>query len=465
MTIATSAPRRTPLPEVRGPLPDTDSQGQLVWNVSKLGYVAEEYLVSGAADVYEPTAMADATDVASRDTVRDLGRREFELHTVATGRPFTTRLVVYRPRDAARFSGNVIVEPFHTLGGGIGVVWNSIHGFFIANGDAYVGFQHPLTIAGLKRSALEHGDRYGELSMDEPTQLWDALAQTAALLKSGERASPLHGYAVRSLVMTGVSFTGVATSTFVNFHHQRQKTDDGRNLFDGYVSMENATYDRPIDVPVIKLNTQGDFDSFGGLANRRQDGDELGQQYRLYEIAGLPHVTAPRPAPGPRAEPPARLGGAAESEAIGEWLKTTAWAQFPAEAQPNDFPGFAFTAGAFCNLYAWLRGERTPPRAERIETHPDGSTHCDGFGNAQGGVRSPYVDVPIAKYAVGHGYPGFLFGYKVPFALDQRRALYATHASYVARVRTHTMRLLSERWIMEDAARAIIDEAEQSDAF
>ena len=32
-----------------------------------------------------------------------------------------------------------------------GVVWNSIQYFFVANGDAYVGFQHPATLSGLVR--------------------------------------------------------------------------------------------------------------------------------------------------------------------------------------------------------------------------------------------------------------------------------------------------------------------------
>lgn len=55
--------------------------------------------------------------------------------------------------------------------------------------------------------------------------------------------SPLAGYAVRHLLMTGISFTGVATSTFANYHHRDARLADGRNIFDGYLSMENATYD------------------------------------------------------------------------------------------------------------------------------------------------------------------------------------------------------------------------------
>jgi hypothetical protein len=462
MLKSTGVPQVVSLPHVSGPLPDTSTRGAQVWDVSGLGYVSEEYVIAGKADTYAPVGMADAANAADRDTTQDLARRDFTLEPRSFGEPYRTRLVVYRPRDVSRFSGNVVVEPFHPVGGGIGVVWNSVQYFFVANGDAYVGFQHPATLAALRRSGA---DRYDDLAMVDNTQLWDGLAQTAALLRSGAAQSPLRGYPVRHLVLTGVSYTGVATSGFANYHHPIKKTAEGHPLFDGYVSMENATYDRPIDVPVIKLNTQGDFDSFGGLGNRRPDSDERGQQYRLYEVPGWSHVTAPRPVPGATGKPPRPLGAAVELEPSSSWLRTTALAQFPKDAQPNDFPGFALTSAAFSNMYAWVRGERTPPRAARIETDATGATKFDAHGNALGGLRTPYVDVPIARYAVGVGYPGSLFGYKVPFELERRQSLYGSHASYVERVRAHTERLSAERWILADAAREIVREAEASPPF
>jgi hypothetical protein len=66
---------------------------------------------------------------------------------------------------------------------------------------------------------------------------------------------------------------------------------------------------------------------------------------------------------------------------------------------------------------------------------------------------------------VGVGYPGFLFGYKIPLPLDQRRALHGDRAQYVERVRAHTARLTAERWVLEDAAREIVREAEDSPEF
>jgi hypothetical protein len=449
--------RSPSIPTVEGPLPDTATKGVLVWNPEALGYVAEEYFLSGKANVYEAVAMADAADVMKRDSVKDLARRDFQLTLLKADEPYKTRIVVYRPRDPARFSGQVIVEPFHVLGGGTGVVWNGINGFFASHGDAYVGVQHPATIPVLERADAE---RYGSLHTSDNTQLWDTLAQLGMLLKTGSSSSPLAGAAVKHLFMTGISFTGVATSTFANFHHDRARLADGRPLYDGYVSMENTTYDRAIDVPVIHLNTQGDFDSFGGLHNRRADGDSRGDQYRLYEVAGWPHVSARLRYPGPSAEPPkplaapAQVQGAATVATVASCMQT----QFPKPSEPNDFPGVLFAAAAFRNIYDWVDGTAIPPRAPVIETNPDGSTRFDDLGNVQGGVRSPYVDAPIAKYGTGVG-DCFLYGYKVPLPRARRKALHGGSRQYVAKVEAQVQRMLDERWILPTGAEEIVREA------
>src|SRR5271154_2169608 len=53
-----------------GPLTDTPAKGLMVWNVAAVGYVAEEYFLSGRTNIYRPVSMADAPDVASRDNVK-----------------------------------------------------------------------------------------------------------------------------------------------------------------------------------------------------------------------------------------------------------------------------------------------------------------------------------------------------------------------------------------------------------
>ena len=95
-------------PTLFGPLAQTGARGALVWDVAGLGYHAAEYILSGVADVYSPVSMADALDVASRDSVKDLGARTFSREVLSANQSFKTRLIVYRPEDARRFSGMVI---------------------------------------------------------------------------------------------------------------------------------------------------------------------------------------------------------------------------------------------------------------------------------------------------------------------------------------------------------------------
>ena len=249
-----------------GPLTDTAAKGIMVWNVAAVGYVAEEYFLSGRTNIYRPVSMADAPDVASRDNVKDLGARDFTRQVLKADQPFTTRLIVYRPNEVRDFSGNVIVESLHPAGGGSSLAWNTLHGFFVANGDAYVGVQHPLTIAGLKAADAA---RYGALTADDATQLWACWPKPAPRSKSVAPGSPLRGYGVRRVMLTGYSYTGVATASFANYHHHETRLGDGRNVFDAYLPMADAQFVRPLDVPVMRLNTQSDYNGFGGLNNRR----------------------------------------------------------------------------------------------------------------------------------------------------------------------------------------------------
>ena len=451
----------TPMPQIRGPLPDTATQGVLVWDVAGAGYVAEEYLVSGKADVYEPMAMADAGNMLLRDNVHDMGQRDFALKTLQKAQPYTTRIIVYRPAKPAGFSGNVIVETLHPLGGGTGIVWSMLNSFFIAHGDAYVAVQHPSTFAGLKGVSES---RYGDLAALDNTQLWGMLAQIGGMVKGAATTSPLNGYAVKRLFMTGYSFTGVSTTTFANWHHAAAKLQDGRNIFDGYLSNANSMYNRPVDVPVIRINTQSDFDSFGGLANRRDDSDTPGSQYRLYEVVGAAHVTHPvASARGVKAPVPPRAGVAVAN--LPDLSAAKCAEQYPQGWKPNLFPLELVVEATFENLYRWVSEGVAPPHAPRIETTTEGLARKDADGNAIGGVRLPTVAVPTATYDVGRGDNCFLFGYQLPFDASKLKERYGTRAAYVDGVERSASKLVQEHWLRPSAADVLRVQAEAAPYF
>ena len=441
------------LPEVQGPIPETkDSQIHGKHGVDHFNYIAEEYFITGAADTYDAVAMSDATDMTKRDNVKDLGRRNFDRPVVNKEVPYTTRLLIYRPKDAGKFSGNVIVEPFHPIYGGVLATWGNDNFYHMEHGDIHVGVQHPLTFTGMKKF---NKDRYAPLNMPDFTQLWGCLAQVGALMKSRDKRNPLLGLPVAWQFMTGLSYTGVATATFANYHHATAKLPDGTNIFDGYVPINNAVYNRSLDVPVIRIMSLGDYSSFDGLNNRREDSDAQGSKYRLYELAGAPHTTFWR-----RRRGMAKFPGSLTMSDMGAPRQVADRPRLSENEKPNDFPLGIFFGGAFQNLYDWVRGINIPPTGKRIATNADGSTKVDEHGNAVGGIRAPYVDVPIATYGSRD-----LMGYKIPFAVEKKKKLYGSHARYVDKVSQATETLVKERWIPPSEASEIIDEAKAAEPF
>ena len=93
-----------------------------------------------------------------------------------------------------------------------------------------------------------------------------------------------------------------------------------------------------------------------------------------------------------------------------------------------------------------------------------GTTDRDRFGNALGGLRTPFVDVPTATYSAMDSsthdaqLTGLcpLIGYSVPFSQATLQALYPTHADYLARVTRETNELVRRGfWVASDAAQVV----------
>ena len=157
------------------------------------GYIEEEFLISGTANVYDWAKLGPAT-------VR------------AANAPYTTRVLVRRPISRAKFSGIVAVEmlnPSNRFDLNIG--WALSHKEFVRNGDAWVGITaKPIAVDALKTFNPE---RYKELSWANPVPLgdsrncamvandserttenglvWDINTQTGAWLKSRDKSNPL----------------------------------------------------------------------------------------------------------------------------------------------------------------------------------------------------------------------------------------------------------------------------------
>src|SRR5262249_13161291 len=238
------------------------------------------------------------------------------------------------------------------------------------------------------------------------------------------------------------------------------------------------------DVPVIHINTETEIFTGllvpNGLAYRRADSDAPGDRYRLWEVPGSSHVsndhqdevlTLSLNLAELQGVQPADLNplGCTHQQFIpGPAVGV------PGVIDPNPYPFSNVENAAFADLTDWIGRKQTPPpHADPIEV--DTSTTPprvarDAFGNALGGVRTPFLDVPTASYVpfdtVAHttAFSGFciLYGFSIPFSESTLQSLYDSHDDYVSQVTRASNSLVKEGFWLRPDARAVHQQAVHS---
>ena len=400
--------------EVTGPGPIFDSAPSQApgHGLADYDYVTNEYFVSGTAD----------------------------------GKPYTTRLVVRRPADDRDFSGLALAESMHSSGAAHAFEFTAM--YVMDSGHAAVEI---LTVAPDRLTAF-NARRYADLAIEDG-QANDILAQVGALIKSPR--GPFGDVAVRKMVLSGSS---MSSGTLINYlsAHMVYRTADMGHIYDGFMPTSVGSTIPAVDVPLIQMPTMHEFET---NVPRRQDSDEVGQQYRLYEVSGIGHVDSRdniRLLPNPCANP----------------LST--------------FPAQAYMSVGLYHLLRWVDEGIAAPRADRIlldrNTHNDGSQMLlDEHGNGLGGIRNPYVDVPVAKYvavnsaaeppiekpnwwitenAGGANIMCRLSAYQLPFSRQRLRELYGNARNYRRMVEARLDELETEGWSLPVYRDVILADAE-----
>ena len=380
----------------------------------------------------------DAEDTEAHEFVI----REFFISGVADGQPYSTRMTVTGPADPNNASEQVIVEPQHSASGDT-PVWSFTEEYVYREGIVWVG------VLSQKRSldnVIKPGNatRYASLDLPSNTQSPHILTQVGRLLKSDDPSNPLnafYGNPADNLFLTGTSQTGgVVINQIRNFDGDR--TLDGGPIWDGYMPTSTSGGQTPLpgrDVPIIQILTQSEVEGSPRHDYRRPDSDDPNDRFRLYEASGAPHNDL--------RDNPDTLGPDCTPKPV------------------SRYPFEHVYQMALDNLIRWVDAGVAPPKAERIALNTDGTLDFDEFGNAQGGVRTSYLDVPIATYRVlGEG-GGFcrLWGWEVAFSPEQLQQLYTNHEHYVRRVNAWLKELVDEGFYLEEDAQVIMDEAARAD--
>lgn len=448
------------VPKVTGPVPVTATSkifGGVATNLgpvdlAKYGYVEEEFFISGSANVYD--WLADGS-----------------LSVKGANNPYTTRIVVRRPSDPARFRGTVVVElPNIARRFDWAMIWGFSQDYFLERGIAWVQVGMPASVASMKKV---NPARYGTLSFENTTKVcpgevedglrYDMISQVAAALKSKDAGMPLAALNVQRVFLT-TQDTGLIT--YINaFHEKAARLAGGAPAYDGYlIKVLNApglinSCARPlaqndprrmlkaVDVPTITVIAQGEVE---GMAwSRKPDSDEPVGRHRRYEVAMASHIDKWAYTSMP---------SFAEQTAAGNAQGTPDW-PFTARCEPEivlqDEPllRYSFNMG-FEQLDRWVRGNYIPPKASRMELDAKGKLVLDEFGIGKGGIRSPYSDVPTAKYLTASGGPGNCreFGSTHPLTYKQLDQRYGSAAKYAEKVEASIKDMLKSGWILDTDA-------------
>lgn len=291
---------------------------------------------------------------------------EYYISGTAAGEPYTTRMVIRRPANDSDASGLVVAEAMHPIGGAHAFEYNSV--YIMDSGHIAV----EVSTLGAGQIGEFNPRRYGDIEIS-PSQTSEVLAQAGALIKSAQ--SPIAELNPRNMILWGTSASSAIMTRYLAAHAVFT-LPDGSNIYDGFMPTSNGSEIEPVDVPMIQVPTQHEY---GLGATTVQDGDEPGNQFRVYEFTGLAHLDA-------------RNNGARVSQND---------CQNPISMLPQE----AYFSVALHHLLEWVDKGIVPPRAPRVlmdnYVDNDGSLMLlDSNGNAYGGIRNPYVDLAAYKYTM-----------------------------------------------------------------
>jgi hypothetical protein len=377
--------------------------------------------------------------------------REYFVTGTANGQPYKSRIVIRRPSDNSRFSGLVLAESMHPSGNPW--MFHFTHTYSMTEG--HIGLE--ILTSATQGFTQFNPERYKDLSIGNG-QAGEIIAQVGALLKSPRPDNPLAGLPIRKMILTGSS---ASAGVVVNYlpTHMVQRLPDMKPIYDGFMPTSNGANLRMIDVPMIQVPTMREV--FEGNGPTRRDGDTPGNQFRIYEFAGMAHIDS---------------------------RDAAAYYPDPCKLPISRFPLAAYMSVALNHLWQWLDKGTAPPHADRyyvdFNADTDGSLLAlDEFGNVKGGIRNPYVDVPVSKLGVpnsgaeppiknphpfiaarGEAAQNQLCGlanYQINFTPAQLKMLYKDKKTYQARVQQRYDELMKAGWALPVYRSVVLADAAQ----
>jgi Alpha/beta hydrolase domain len=406
------------------------------FDIGTLGYVAKEFFISGTASSYTPTAELGPD---GRWSVAPGGTAEY-----------TTRIVVLTPADPAQFNGTVLVEWLNVSGGiDAPALWMMAHREILRAGYAYVtvsaqrvGVEGGASLLGVDMSLKSQDPaRYGALRHPGDEFSYDIFSQTGELVRNAGDNGVLGDLRAHHVVAVGESQSAMFLTTYVNavdplarsydgfLVHSRFASAaplDGSSIFDESQagSPEAVTFRTDLRVPLVTIITETDL--FGGVRHGYYFARQPDNQWlRVWEIAGAAHADNYTIQVAPIDSGSAPLDAIVAAYAPTNMLMGQQLGHYINFAPQHHY----VVQAALAALNTWVRTGEPAPTAKPIAVQESDQPRpvLDPNGLAQGGVRTPWVDVPIARTSGGGAEESIMaaiFGSGEPFDAATLHRLY-----------------------------------------
>ncbi|ORA82465.1 hypothetical protein K3U93_01760 [Mycobacterium malmoense] len=414
------------------------------FDIGSVGYVAEEFFVSGTASSYTPE---NGPSPDGRWNVTTSGTADY-----------TTRMVALTPADPARFNGTALVEWLNVSGGiDAPAVWMMAHREIVRAGYAYVavsaqrvGIEGGASLLGADMSLKSQDPkRYASLGHPGDAFCYDIFSQIGRLVEGAERNGVLRGLRPRHVVALGESQSAMFLTTYINAVDPLARTYDGflvhsrfasaapldgASIFDGLGTSQAVKFRPDLRVPLLTIITETDL--FGGADHgyysaRQPDNPRL----RVWEIPGAAHADNYTIQVAPIDSGSAPLDAIVAAYAPTNMLMGQQLAHYINFAPQHHY----VVQAAVAALNEWVRTGEPAHTAEPIKVREGAGPQpiLDNNGLAEGGVRTPWVDVPIARTSGLGGEESIMsaiFGSGEPFDAATLSRLYPNGADeYLSR--------------------------------
>jgi hypothetical protein len=439
--------------------------GFTAFDPAAVGYQQSEIFLSGTAHSYGPAA--------------PLGTDGKFSVTEASAAPYTTRAVVMRPVDPARFNGTVIVEWLNVSGGNdAGPAWMVAHNELVREGFAWVGVSaQKVGVDALKSTTPGLGDavRYAGLSHPGDSYSYDIFSQAGQAIRDNAK-TVFGGLKPGHVIATGESQSAFRLVTYIDAVHPIA------HVYDGYLVVSRFGYGAPLSqapepdvavpaptpirddlgVPVLVFQTETDV-FLSNLGARQPDS----RTYRLWEVPGTAHFDIYGLNIGKT-----DIGdGQAGAKLLDSMLHPTNQPDphFSCIAPINTGPAHFVLDTAVSSINRWVAYGVLPPVASRLQTTGTDPVvfATDAHGNVLGGVRTPAVDAPVAVLSgippQGNDFFCALFGTTVPLTSTALAELYPNHGTFVKAWAKAATSALAKGFLVPADAQELLSAAAKSD--